>query len=78
MVNHILWVALGALIAGDPREGREGYGTVGHRGCLGVRPGLLGLKVSVNCTGGKVQPEGSAHPCQMGPPSQVHLPAHLC
>lgn len=78
MADHILWVAFRGLIAGAPREGREGGGVAwGHRGCLGVRLGLPGLKVSVNCMGGKVQPEGSAHPCQVGPPSQVGPPAHL-
>lgn len=72
MADHILWVASGGGgVIAKPQE------KVGRQGnwLLAVRPGLLGLKVPVNCRGGKVRPEGSAHSCQVGLPRQMHPPA---
>lgn len=64
MGNHILWVALGWVVA--PREGGEGGGAArGYRGRLGDRLGLPGRKVSINCKGeGKVQLKAALIPAR--------------
>lgn len=66
------WLWGGGVIAAATRGGRGGGRAAGgHSSCLGVRLGLPGLKVSVNCRGDKVRPEGRAHPRQVNPPASL-------